>query len=88
MNATDYYTNDTHVTVRDVFEESRLVTVRDMETGRCFGIFKDPESALLAIAKSGLQNWVAEQRHPTLAEMHEVLATSRCSSTKWGKRSR
>lgn len=61
-----------HMTME--MEAVSLITVRDLDTGRCVGFFKDNESVLKAVATLGLVNWSAEQRHPTLDEIDEVFA--------------
>ena len=58
-------------------EAVSLITVRDLDTGRCVGFFKDSETVLLAVAKLGINNWVAEQRHPTLDEIDQVFQDER-----------
>lgn len=58
-------------------EAVSLITVRNLDTGRCLGFFRDNESVLKAVALAGIENWVAEQRHPTLDEIEEVFAAER-----------
>jgi hypothetical protein len=58
-------------------ESVSLVTLRNLDTGRCVGFFRDVESVLKVVAKLGLENWVAEQRHPTLAEIEDVFKAER-----------
>lgn len=48
-------------------------TVRNPETGEVLGFFPSVESVMLAAARGGWQNWTAECRHPTLAEMTEFF---------------
>ena len=74
--AVDYYRGGYPRRARDEvqMEPVALITVRDLDTGRCVGFFRSADDVLLAVAKAGISNWVAEQRHPTLEEIDSVFA--------------
>jgi hypothetical protein len=57
-------------------------TVRNPETGEVLGFFPSVESVMLAAARAGWQNWVAECRHPTLAEMDAFFTDHRSPNIK------
>lgn len=78
--AVDYYRSTPIRRDTVEMEAVGLITVRNLDDGRCLGFFPSTEAVLLAVAKSGIDNWVAEQRHPTLDEIEQVFARDRAGA--------